>query len=119
MRYLIDAWLDEGDPHLKITDADSGAVRLQWIYHRTDPHHGKEQECPEGPACAGCTALHCLVNHLFLLACADKLAPRCTDASCPIAMNDDIYSRKNMLFLRQEDMPAHEPGIKSDTARSD
>jgi hypothetical protein len=74
MRYQIDAWLDKGDPHLCITDADSGAVRLQWIYHR-DAH--TEPECPEGPACAGCFALHCLINHLFLLACADRFSDSC------------------------------------------
>ncbi|MGE0372019.1 MAG: hypothetical protein AB7Q01_09065 [Gammaproteobacteria bacterium] len=77
MRYQINAWLDKGDPHLCITDADSGVVRLQWIYQR-GAH--PEAECPEGPACAGCSALHCLINHLFLLACADKLADSCKTA---------------------------------------
>lgn len=73
MRYQIDAWLDQGDPHLKITDADSGAIRLQWIYHREPNSH---PECADGASCAGCSALHGLINHLFLLACADGLAVR-------------------------------------------
>jgi hypothetical protein len=82
MRYLIDAWLDKGDPRLKITDADSGAVRLLWAYRRAQPNTGdKEQGCVNGSPCAGCSALHCLVNHLFLLACADRLA--CTGAAVP------------------------------------
>lgn len=71
MRYQIDAWLDDGDPHLKITDADSGAVRLQWIYHREVESSG--QGCPGEEPCAGCSALHSLINHLFLIACADGL----------------------------------------------
>jgi hypothetical protein len=76
MRYLIDAWLDEGDPRIRITDADSGTVRLQWIYHRTHHRSDTELGCSEVPPCAGCSALHCLVNHLFLLACSGKLSPR-------------------------------------------
>ncbi|MCC6208408.1 MAG: hypothetical protein IT488_09685 [Gammaproteobacteria bacterium] len=68
MRYQIDAWLDDGNPHLKITDADSGAVRLQWIYRRETE---SEPGCSGGTPCAGCSALHRLINHLFLIACAD------------------------------------------------
>lgn len=30
MRYIIDAWLEDGDPRLSIRDADTGAVRMQW-----------------------------------------------------------------------------------------
>ncbi|MBK9130061.1 MAG: hypothetical protein IPM20_00250 [Gammaproteobacteria bacterium] len=78
MRYKIDAWLDGGDPHLKITETDSGTVRLQWIYHREVE---SAQSCLDGPPCAGCCALHSLINHLFLLACADGVcAARHADA---------------------------------------
>lgn len=74
MRYLIDARLEEGDPSLTITDAESGTVRLHWTYRRAPVLPGQAHECSDGPPCAGCSALHCLLNHLFLLACADKLA---------------------------------------------
>jgi len=84
MRYTINAWLDEGDPHLLITDADTGAVRLQWIYHRAghSPPGGRQPPLEEGP-CTGCAALHCLVNHLFLLACAGKLGSSAGNIPCP------------------------------------
>lgn len=108
MRYLIDAWLDEGDPRLQITDADSGAVRLQWSYHRTHPCSGMEQGCSEDPPCPGCSALHCLVNHLFLLACADKLST--TGEAVPvIASNENNYSEPDMQATRQIGAPARRP----------
>jgi hypothetical protein len=90
MRYLIDAWLDEGDPRVKITDADSGTVRLQWIYRRSPSLSGTDHDCAEDPPCAGCSALHCLVNHLILLACADKLFSP-AEAAPAVASNESEY----------------------------
>jgi hypothetical protein len=72
MRYLIDAWLDEGDPHLRIIDADSGSIRLNWVYPRS-AIQDVEHDCNDKSPCGGCSALHCLLNHLFLLSCIDKL----------------------------------------------
>lgn len=95
MRYQIDAWLDGGDPHLKITDADSGTVRLQWIYHREVE---SEQSCPDEAPCAGCSALHSLINHLFLIACADGLCA--SRAQHPAAETPEATPCKNFC-------PAH------------
>jgi hypothetical protein len=88
MRYLIDAWLDQGDPHLRIIDADSGAIRLNWVYPRSTIQHG-EHDCSDGPPCDGCTALHCLLNHLFLLSCIDKLH---SCVSCPLHMEQRMIN---------------------------
>lgn len=105
MRYLIDAWLEEGDPRLRITDADSGAVRLQWIYRRSPSRTGTDHDCTEGPRCAGCSALHCLVNDLFLLACADKLCASIKTASAT-ASNESEYRAPELPDARQDVMPA-------------
>jgi len=104
MRYLIDAWLEEGDPRLKITDADSGAIRLQWIYRRMPSLTGTDHDCLEGPPCSGCTALHCLVNDLFLLACADKLSS--TVETVPaIASNESEYREQEAPAARRDMTP--------------
>lgn len=69
MRYLIDAWLENGIPQLRITDADTGAVRLRWA--RAGP------AAPDGGDETGeheaCRALHRLFKDLVLLSCADKV----------------------------------------------
>jgi hypothetical protein len=106
MRYLIDAWLDEGDPRLKITDADSGAVRLQWIYRRDPSHALTAHACAEGPPCAGCSALHCLVNHLILLACADKLFSP-AGAVPAVASNESEYDAQEMPTACQHMTSGH------------
>ena len=75
MSYRIDAWLDLGDPRLRIVDADSGTVRLDWSGPGVAGGHGAPgAPCPDDHLCPGCTALHRLVHNLFLLACIDGVA---------------------------------------------
>lgn len=59
MNCRIDAWLERGKPCIKITDADSGRVCMQWSLHGDRP--------PED-------ALHGIVRELFLLACVDRVS---------------------------------------------
>lgn len=62
MNCTIDAWLDDDTAHLRITDADSGRVHLDWSWSGSDAAQGD----------AG-TALHRLVSGLFLVSCIGKL----------------------------------------------
>lgn len=66
MRYIIDAWLEDGDPRLNILDADTGAVRMRWDYAR--PHDAAAHE----PAAS--KALQGLFRKLMLLSCADRIS---------------------------------------------
>ena len=104
MRYLIDAWLEEGDPRLKITDADSGSVRLQWIYRRSPSRSDRNHDCLEGPPCAGCSALHCLLSDLFLLACADRLSS-CMESARAAASNESEYREQEAPTTQRDVMP--------------
>lgn len=75
MAYLIDAWLDEGVPRVRICDAQTGAVRLDWIRDKKasgkcqnpDPDHEANSEV------AARDALQRLFKELILLSCAAKL----------------------------------------------
>lgn len=75
MAYLIDAWLDEGVPHVRICDAQTGAVRLDWMRDKKgsgksqdpDPDHETDSEV------AAREALQRLFKELILLSCAAKL----------------------------------------------
>lgn len=62
MNCTINAWLDDDTAHLRITDADSGRVHLDWSWSGNDATQGD----------AG-TALHRLVSGLFLVSCIGKL----------------------------------------------
>lgn len=83
MNCSIDAWLENGAARLRIVDADSGRVRLDWSY----------AEAARRSACASCNpldegaraALDELINGLFLLACADALRSGRAPAGCPLA----------------------------------
>lgn len=74
MRYIIDAWLEDGNPCLNIRDADTGAVRMRWDYAR--PRDAAAHEPAAGKALQG------LFRKLMLLSCADKagLAERAKSA---------------------------------------
>ncbi len=66
MNCRIEAWLEQGAPCVRITDAETGQVCLQW------------RECREGTGDDGCpcqaeVTLHDLVRGLFLLACMDRV----------------------------------------------
>jgi len=58
MRYEIDAWLEEGEPRLRILDADSGTVRMAWD---SDAEHGRDP------------ALKALFRELMLLSALQRL----------------------------------------------
>lgn len=70
MAFKIEANLLQGEPRLRVFDADSGAVRLHWRYRS-----GLIQPDPDLPCCSEdhqCTAranLHALMRELFLLSC--------------------------------------------------
>lgn len=71
MRFTIEAGLAQGVPRLRIFDADSGALRLQWRYHPV-PARSEEDEragCDQHD-CAARAHLHSLMRDLFLLSCA-------------------------------------------------
>ena len=64
MGYHIYAWLDEGQPKLRIVDAGSDSVCLDWSYqggHAQDPNAKKE--------------IQRLFRDLLLLTCRQTLSP--------------------------------------------
>ncbi|MCI0653371.1 MAG: hypothetical protein L0Y39_02675 [Methylococcaceae bacterium] len=36
MGYYIYAWLEQGDPRLRVVDAQTGSICLRWDYHNSD-----------------------------------------------------------------------------------
>ena len=73
MGYVIDAWLEQGEPRLRILDADTGIVRMRWAYRR-EPQRICSGHPPLNCACGAHANLHTLFKSLFLLACADRLS---------------------------------------------
>ena len=58
MSYIIDAWLDDGNPCLEIRDAESKEIKLHWSL--------EEQNHQKG--------MHKLFHDLLLLSCACRLS---------------------------------------------
>lgn len=73
MNCTIDAWLENGEPRLRIVDADSGAVRLEWSCADAAGPCDGAPVCTRDHHCPARAALHGLINELFLLACVDCL----------------------------------------------
>lgn len=71
MAYLIDAWLEEGIPHLRISDAQTGTVRLQWTGENGSQSESHDADCDHLTR----KALQRLFRDLVLLSCAGKLTP--------------------------------------------
>src|SRR3569832_2327235 len=75
MRFTIEAELLQGEPRLRIFDADSGALRLHWRYRPTLVRADAEQTvCCDDHACAARANLHALMRELFLLSCTGTAA---------------------------------------------
>lgn len=67
MNYLIDAPLERGRPQLRVVDARTGAVRLQW----TDSAAREVCDGEEACTCGARASLRQLFKALIVLACAD------------------------------------------------
>lgn len=101
MQFRIEAHLLQGEPRLRIFDADSGALRLHWRYRTAliDACHGRGI-CGEDQFCAARANLHALMRELFLLSCAGNASSfsldgaadacrhcdRCTTAPAPVPL---------------------------------
>lgn len=75
MRVLIEAKLIAGTPHLRLLDADTGALRLDW---RLDAPSTPTDFTT--PCCTSRSGIQQLFRQLFLLACQ-------TQVSRPLATN--------------------------------
>ena len=73
MHFRIEAELLQGEPRLRIFDADSGALRLQWRYRNAlFQACGERRICDEDHLCAARANLRTLMRDLFLLSCVGK-----------------------------------------------
>jgi hypothetical protein len=79
MRYVVDAICMDGCPRLRVLDADTGDVRLEWNLTRV-ARKGR-QGLAAWPATTAATMQSLqhnwatrLISRLFLVACAEQLA---------------------------------------------
>lgn len=88
MPYLVEAWLDNGTPRVRLRDPASGSVSLDWTYKRLE-------ETPNPSGYQTGAALHALLRDLFRLACAERLNVKhmrelneCEHMPCPSRAGD-------------------------------
>lgn len=74
MNCRIDAWLEDGKPCIRITDADSGRVCLKWSSGGCAGPDDADRCAGDLHHCPADAALHGLVRDLFLLACMDRVS---------------------------------------------
>ena len=103
MNCMIDAWLENGEPRLRIVDAESGAVRLDWSgSDAAAPSCDGAPVCTRDHRCPARAALHGLINELFLLACAD-----CVRSGRPVAAGRSASpARAYPVYVSEPAMPA-------------
>lgn len=77
MSYIIDAYLEQGQPHLRVVDSRTGKIRLRWVDSSAWAPTSEES----GPVCtgAGCTcgaqaSLRRLFKALTVLACVERIS---------------------------------------------
>lgn len=70
MSYLIEAWLEEGQPCLKIINAETGKLRLHWQCQRllSRPEDNSVQDDSDAKI-----NLQGLFRNLFLMLAADRV----------------------------------------------
>src|SRR3569832_2423871 len=108
MRFTIEAELLQGEPRLRIFDADSGALRLHWRYRPTLVHTDAEQtENNDDQANTTRAKQHALMRELFLLSCTGNAAAlarnvasehcKHCDACVPPAADAPLAARQSHL----------------------
>lgn len=74
MRYVVNAGFCDGKPRLRVVDATSGEVRVEWFLEKSrDPVQEDATALPE--TCPGeqHNGMQSLLKNLFLIACRDDL----------------------------------------------
>lgn len=90
MSFHIEANLHQGEPRLRVFDADSGALRLHWRYRTALTQACRGQGvCNEDHLCAARANLHALMRELFLLSCSSKFGLTGIDAAADACMHCD------------------------------
>jgi hypothetical protein len=77
MTYIVDAWLEQPQPRLRVTDRRSGRVLIDWGAERV---RGllERGDLVAADFCLGPARLQDTVRELFLLSCC-----RCDDSGLP------------------------------------
>ena len=108
MRFTIEAGLAQGVPRLRIFDADSGALRLQWRYPPEPSHSGEHETagCNQHD-CAARAHLHSLMRDLFLLSCASNVglaravaSDRCIHCDACVPSSSDSVSIARLTLTK-------------------
>lgn len=74
MRYVVEAGFCNGKPRLRVVDADSGEVRVEWFLEPSrDPVRKDTAAFPQTRPAEQHNGMQSLLKNLFLIACSDDL----------------------------------------------
>lgn len=73
MRYVVDARISNGKPSLRVIDAVTGAVRLQWTLGKINRMFAENRIPEEEFLRPERYGMNLLVKNLFLISCAQEL----------------------------------------------
>lgn len=89
MKYFVDARLENGRPHLRVLDAETGVVHMEWSLTRVNQML-EEGEIPKEdflhPERYG---MNLLLKNLFLLSCIESM-DACEQQGCRTDQNLDL-----------------------------
>lgn len=93
MKYVVDARFEKGKPHLRVLDANTGVVRMEWTLTRVTQML-ENGEIPKDdflhPERYG---MQLLVKNLFLLSCLESFSVN--SAPCSIEKNREVSMKRH------------------------
>ncbi|MFK8068070.1 MAG: hypothetical protein AB8D52_07485 [Gammaproteobacteria bacterium] len=74
MKYVVDASLENGQPRLRVLDADTGVVHIEWSLTRVNQMFDEGEIDPDDFLHPERYGMGLLVKNLFLLSCVESMA---------------------------------------------
>ncbi len=100
MKYVVDARLEKGQPRLRVLDADTGVVHMEWSLTRVSQMLDEGEIDPNDFLHPERYGMRLLLKNLFLLSCIESMA---NNENREKVSRSDQDSERCLLTARSKD----------------
>ncbi len=113
MKYVIDAKIEKGQPRLRVLDADTGAVHMEWSLTRVNKMLEEGEIPPKDFLHPERYGMKLLIRNLFLLSCIESINDGDNESGKPDSNVNNVVPMKDLKKKFQADHAEWHFGIKA------